>query len=62
VIEILKIALIVLWIPIGLGVVVLCGGLDDTESDGMGVLLAVPLWPLVLVIGGLVWVWQKVRP
>lgn len=57
--EVLQIVAFLAWIPIGLAVVVLCGGLEDAESDGLGVLIAVPLWPLVLLIGCVVWVWKK---
>jgi hypothetical protein len=59
--EVLQIVAIFTWIPIGLAVVILCGGLEDAESDGLGVLIAVPLWPLVLLIGCVVWVWKKLR-
>jgi hypothetical protein len=60
-IEILKIVAFLAYLPAGMAVVVLGGGLDDAESDGMGVFIAVPLWPLVLVVCAIGWLCSKIK-
>lgn len=61
-IEALKCLLIILWLPIGLGVTVKWVMPDlDVESDGFGIFIAVPLWPIILLIVFGSWCWKKAR-